>query len=164
MNPFEATADPNERSTPSRVSITVSSAAPDSVKEPYSDPSSLEEVIELCSYIQRRGDPVFGLCLDDCHTLRAYPGGSTVRVVTDIEGLTLTDILSQIPRHLANGDIYQLAIALAATVLQFVETPWLDGTWNKNNILFTKSCFRVNGKVDIKYPLLLRDFQSGMAQ
>ncbi|KAH7411570.1 hypothetical protein DE146DRAFT_241713 [Phaeosphaeria sp. MPI-PUGE-AT-0046c] len=144
--------------TSSKVAVSITAPAPTSIQAPFSNPSTLEEVVELCSYLQQRADPIFGLCLDDCRKLRAYPGNTTVQILNDTQGLTLTQILPQVPRQLANGDMYQLAIALAATVLQFIETPWLDSAWNKDGILFTKCCSRVSGNVDIKYPLLLRDF------
>jgi hypothetical protein len=72
--------------------------------------------------------------------------------------MTLAQILPQLPRRLASGDIYQLAVVLTATVLQLIETPWLEGSWNKDGILFTRLCSAAGGNLDIKYPLLLRDF------
>lgn len=148
-------------STPSRVILSITPAASNSIQDPFSDPSALEEVVELCTYLRRGTEPIFGLCLDDCHKLRAYPRDPALQALDGTKSFTLTQILPQVPRQIVNGDTYQLAIALAAAVLQLIETPWLDSTWNKDGILFTRSCSRVDGNVDIKYPLLLRDFDSG---
>jgi hypothetical protein len=103
---------------------------------------------------------VVGFCLDDSHKLRAYPG-DFAQVYHAAQGITLAQILPQLSRKLANGDIYQLAIILTATVLQLIETPWLDGAWNKNGILFTRTCSNITGHFDIKYPLLMGSFTPG---
>ena len=102
-----------------------------------------------------------GFCLDDSNKLHAYPGdfGQDHHAA---QGLTLAQILPQLPHNLANGDVYRLAITLAASVLQLIETPWLDGAWNKSAIIFTRVCSNITQSVDIRYPLLIRDFTPGM--
>ncbi|PVH92337.1 hypothetical protein DM02DRAFT_543892 [Periconia macrospinosa] len=144
-------------STTSTVTFTVTSTTPQNNNTPYSNPSQLVEVVEICSYLQQRTDPVVGFCLDDSNKLRAYPGDFG-QVRHAAQELTLTQILPQLPQKLANGDVYRLAITLAASVLQLIETPWLDGAWNKGAIIFTRLCSNVSGNVDIKYPLLIKDF------
>lgn len=102
-----------------------------------------------------------GFCLDDSHKLRVYPG-DLGQVRHAAQGLTLAQILPQIPKKLANGDVYRLAITLTASVLQLIETPWWNGAWNKSAIMFTRMGPSVTGNIDIKYPLLVRDFAPGM--
>ena len=90
-----------------------------------------------------------------------YPGDFG-QVRHTAQGITLAQILPQLPRKLANGDVYRLAIKLTAAVLQLIETPWLDGSWNKNVIMFTRISPNVTSNVDIKYPMLIKEFATGM--
>jgi hypothetical protein len=148
-------------STTSRVTITVTSTTPQIDNAPYLNPSQLHEVAEICSYLQKRTNPVVGFCFDDSYKLHAYPGESA-QVCQATQGVTLAQVLPQLSQRLKNGDMYQLAVILTATVLQLMETPWLDGSWNKNGIFFTRTCSDITGNVDIKYPSLVADFVPGM--
>lgn len=144
--------------TESTVTFTITSFTPPASNTPV-PPTQYREIIELCSYLQQRTDPAVKFRLDGSQKLHAYPGDSDQGLNTPKE-ITLAQIIPQLPQKLANGDIYRLCIKLAASVLQLIQTPWLNQAWNKSAILFTRHGSNMTGNVDIKHPFLIADFVS----
>jgi hypothetical protein len=143
----------------SNISIVTTSVMLPGDTSPFLDPTQLDEVAEICSYLKQKPTPLVGFCFYDHLHLSAYPG-SLSQPHQRTQGVTLTQTLPQLSYRLASGDIYRLAIILTATVLQLIETPWMEKAWNKDVIVFTRTCSKLAGNVDIKYPSLLKEFPS----
>lgn len=123
------------------------------------DPSALPKIEEICSYLKNRETSSLGFCFDENHKLYAYLRKSGLENYFSQE-ITLEEILPKLPQRLSNGDIYNLAITLTASVFQLIDTPWLNQTWTKSAIMFLKSKPGTISEVDITHPILMQQFNS----
>ncbi|KAF2271109.1 hypothetical protein CC78DRAFT_550067 [Lojkania enalia] len=142
----------------SRISFTVSTA-PNTSPTPYLTPSTLPMIQEICSYLQKCQFPTIGFCVDESHQLRAYTGQIGLEKCLD-QDVTLAKMLSKLPQRLANGDIYNLAITLTASIFQLIDTPWLTQTWTKKAIIFRNLKPKTTSNIDITRPILVQTFGS----
>jgi hypothetical protein len=66
------------------------------------------------------------------------------------------------PGTLNQQERYNLSITLTSSLLQLSHTPWLQGTWNKADIIFLRAkdgCPMSGIAVDIKHPYLTREYK-----
>jgi hypothetical protein len=129
------------------------------------DPTKLKLIQSLCCHLQQRSNQPVGFYLDGDQKLRLYLENSSQAHQYVTKEVTLEQTLPQLPRNLANGDLYVLAITLVASLFQLVESPWLDKSWNKKGIFFVTP--KNTGKpdmVDIKYPILMEYFSEKTVQ
>ncbi|EER25963.1 hypothetical protein D8B26_008293 [Coccidioides posadasii str. Silveira] len=121
---------------------------------PYRDPSQLPVVRNLCTVIQQPCHPCIGFYIDEDGCVRgAYP--AKAHSTTDVdEGVSLGEILANRPGPLSKQEIYSLSITLASSLLQLNQTPWLQRSWNKTDIMFFRAKESSAAAVDIRYPYL----------
>ncbi|KAI9668924.1 MAG: hypothetical protein M1829_005236 [Trizodia sp. TS-e1964] len=80
------------------------------------------------------------------------------RTVTYInDSISLDKILAGNSRSLSMTEIYILSITLISSLLQLSETPWLEQSWHKSDILFLRATDGSSVKADIKHPYLARE-------
>ncbi|KAK6541414.1 hypothetical protein TWF694_007226 [Orbilia ellipsospora] len=147
-------------SAPPSVSVT---SPPTSL--PYSNPSQLQIVTDLCSMLQNPCHPCIGFCLDIDDRLRgAYDAQRSVAYVDG--GVSLQEILTTVPGGLSGKEQYDLSLTLASSILQLSHTPWLQESWSKADILFLRAKDQHPGHkvgVDLKHPYLTREHTQATA-
>ncbi|OCL00859.1 uncharacterized protein K441DRAFT_599828 [Cenococcum geophilum 1.58] len=125
---------------------------------PYHNPSQLQIVTNLCSILQSPCYPCIGFCLDnDGHLRGAY---NAQRSVAYVDEVSLEDILKKNPGTFSQQERYNLSITLTSSLLQLSNTPWLQETWNKTDIIFLRAkdeCPLSRIAVDVKHPYLTRE-------
>ena len=141
------------------MSFTVTVPPTSDAAPPYMDPSVLPKIEEICSYLKNRKTSSLGFCFDENHKLCAYLKKSGLENYFPQE-ITLEKLLPKLPQRLSNGDVYNLAITLTASVFQLIDTPWLSQTWTKSTIMFLKPKPGTMSEVDITRPILVQQFDS----
>lgn len=135
---------------------------PTTATVPYADPSKLAVVTDICAIIGLPRQSCIGFCVDSTGQLRgAYAADQ--RNIRYVEcGVKLADLITNQTSNLSFREQCSLSITLASSLLQLSHTPWLLGSWNKDDILFlrTKNDATSN-EVDVQHPYLTREHTPG---
>ncbi|PVH93754.1 hypothetical protein DM02DRAFT_603527 [Periconia macrospinosa] len=140
-----------------QIRITVSDAQANVQDPPYTKPSTLPQVKEICQHLEQPAQVSVGFCVDDVGSLRLYSSESPATQYVD-QSATLETILPELQENVSLEELYCLAITLVASVFQLSHTPWLQREWTKKDIAFLRASSNAPLNVDIKYPYLARDF------
>ncbi|KAF2233970.1 hypothetical protein EV356DRAFT_533270 [Viridothelium virens] len=126
---------------------------------PSHNPSEFQIITNLCSILQGPCHPCIGFRLDSEGYLRGTY--SAQRDAAHMHGgVSLEDILKGKSWTFSQREQYDLSITLVSSLLQLSHTPWLQGTWNKRDIIFfrAKVADSTHGiSVDLKHPYLSRE-------
>lgn len=124
---------------------------------PYSDPSKLQVVTNLCSVLEKPSSPWIGFCLDiNGHLRGAYP--ARPRALAYVENaVSLGEMLVKLQGLHSKEDAYSLSITLSSSLLQFSHTPWLGHSWDKADIVFLRAKDGSALSVDVEHPYLIRE-------
>lgn len=129
----------------------------DEERPPYSDPSNLPQITDLCEYLRQPSYACAGFCIGDTGGLRVYPSVNTT-MQTEDRCPTLESILPNLQKKLPLEELYRLVPTLVASVFQLSHTPWLDQRWTKKDIAFLRASNHPSLDVDLRYPCLVKDF------
>ncbi|KAF1960347.1 hypothetical protein CC80DRAFT_582911 [Byssothecium circinans] len=121
--------------------------------------SSLQIVTDLCFTLQNESRTCLDFCLDnDGHLRGTHDTKRTVAYIND--EVSLENILQKRSYNLSQKERYTLSITLASSLLQLSQTPWLQGPWNKADIIFLRAKDRrpvSEFAVDLAHPYLARE-------
>ncbi|KAF2875880.1 hypothetical protein BDV95DRAFT_603280 [Massariosphaeria phaeospora] len=137
--------DQLELDTPNRAKgVRFTSKAKKAVSAALSPTPNLKPIYNLCAAISTLQKPQREVCLSlladeyakQKYGILIYPSKDPP---LDTEGWTVSSLRTVLyDPAFARRNRLQLAVTLASSVLQLHETPWLDKSWGKDDILFIK--------------------------
>ncbi|KPM38172.1 hypothetical protein AK830_g8421 [Neonectria ditissima] len=118
-----------ERTLPA-ITLTTTTALPDDTDVP--------PITSLCISLDQGNEPCCGfLAEEDC---RYYVYKLSRLQMKTLSSISLDEILrGQVQPAPTRRQRYSLALTLASSFLQLLDTPWLPVTWSKSDIVFTSS-------------------------
>jgi hypothetical protein len=148
--------------TVSAKGVRFASKAQKAVKAALSPTPNLRPIHNLCAAISTLQEPQRDVCLSllaseyakQKYGILIYPSKEPP---VDVDAWTISSLRSVLyDPAFARRARLQLAVTLASSVLQLHETPWLDNSWGKDDILFIKRA----GTTAYEHPFVSQRFEN----